>query len=126
MYWSYSETTLNLESALSLSSLFLYLLSSESSLDELDGNGEDESPMFFLFVSLASRSYLRCFFVLFFLLLDRCCFFNFFDRLFVEGLLYSSVLLSSEDLLRLLGLFLLWCSFNGSPTLDETSLLRRP
>ena len=87
---------------LSLPSLFLYLLSLESSLDELDGDGEDE--------------YLRCFFFLFFLLLDWCRFFDFFDRLFDEGLLYSSVLLSFEDLLRLLGLFLLVCSFNYSPT----------
>ena len=38
-----------------------------------DGDGEDE--------------YLRYFLFLFFLLPDRCPFFYFFDRLFVEGLL---------------------------------------
>ena len=83
--------------------MFLYLLSSESSLDELHGDGEDE--------------YRRRFLFLFFLLLDRCCFLDFFDRLFDEGILSSSVLLSLEDLLRLSGLFL---------TLGETSLLLRP
>ena len=92
---------------LSSPSLFLYLLSSESSLDELDGDDEDD--------------YLRCFFFLSFLLLDRCRFFDFFDRLFGEGLLSSAVLLSFEDLLRLLGLFLLGYSFRGSPTLSETT-----
>ena len=109
LYWSSSETTLNLESVVSLPSLCLYLLSSESSLDELDGYGEGE--------------YLICFFFLFFLFLDRCRFFDFFDRLFGEGLLSSSVLLSFEDLLWLLGLLILGCSFRGSPTLGETSLL---
>ena len=89
--------------------MFLYLLSSESSLDELDGDGEDE--------------YLRCFFFLSFLLLDRCRFFDFFECLFGEGLLSSSVLLSFEELLRLLDLFLLGCSFRGSATLGETLLL---
>ena len=68
-----------------------------------DGDGEDE--------------YLRYFLFLFFLLPDRCRFFDFSDRLSVEGLLSSSVLLSFEDLLRILGLFLLGCFFNGSPTL---------
>ena len=48
-----------------------------------------------------------------------------FNRLCDEGLLSSSVLLLFEDLLRLLGLFPLWCSF-GFPTLGETSLLLRP
>ena len=112
LYWSSSETTLNLESAPSLPSLFLYLLSSESSLDELDRDGEDE--------------HLRYFFFLFFSLLDRCHFFDFFDRLFGEGLLSSSVLLWFEDLLRHLVILLLGCSFRGSPTLGETSLLVRP
>ena len=97
---------------LSLPSLFLYLLSSESSLDELDGDGGDE--------------YHRCFFFLFFLLLDRCRLCDFFDRLFGVGFLSSSVLLSFEDLPRLLGIFLLGCSFRATPTLDETSLLLRP
>ena len=76
-----------------------------------DGDGEDE--------------YLRYFLFLFFLLPDRCRFFDFSDRLFVEGLLSSSVLLSFEDLLQIVGLFLLGCSFNGSPTLGGTSLLLR-
>ena len=65
-------------------------------------------------------------FLLFFLLLDRCRFFDFFDRLFGEGLFSSSVFLLLEDLLRLLGLFPLGCSFRGSPRLGETSLLLRP
>ena len=43
--------------------------------------------------------------ILFFLFLDRCRFFKFFDRLFGERLLYSSLLLSFEDLLRLLRYF---------------------
>ena len=66
---------------------------------------------------IAKDGYLRSFFLLLFLLLDRCRFFKFFDHFFGEGLLSSSVLLSFEDLLRLLGLFLLGCSFRGSPTL---------
>ena len=65
-------------------------------------------------------------FLFVFLLEDQCRFFDFFDRLFGEGLLSLSVLLSFEDLLRLLGLLLLGCSFRGSPTLGETSLLLRP
>ena len=53
-------------------------------------------------------------------------FLRLFYRIFGERLLSSSVLLSFEDLLQLLGLFLLGCSFNGSPTLGETTLLLRP
>ena len=45
---------------------------------------------------------------------------------FGEDLLSSSVLLSFENLLRLLGLFLLGCSFRGSTTLGETALLLLP
>ena len=65
-------------------------------------------------------------FFLVFSLQDRCRFFEFFDRLFGDGLLSSSVLLSFEDLLRLLGLYILECSFRGSPTLGKTSLLLCP
>ena len=78
----------------------LSLLSSESSLDELDVDGEDE--------------YLQCFFFLVLLLRDRHRFFDFFDCLFDEGLL-SAMFLSFGDLLRFLSLFLLGCSFRGSP-----------
>ena len=70
-----------------------------------------------------------CVFHVFFLLFslqDRCHFFEFFDRLFGDGLLSTSVLLSFEDLLRLLGLYILECSFRGSPTLSETSSLLCP
>ena len=59
--------------------------------------------MFFLFVSLTSRSMS-------------------FLRFFWSDL-SSSVLLSLEDLLRLLGLFLLGCSFRGSLAFGETFLL---
>ena len=109
---SSSETTLNLGSVLSYPSLFLYLLSSELSLDQLDRDGADEYIWWFFFLS--------------FLLLDQCLFFDFFDWLFGERLLSSSMLLSFKDVLRLLGLFLLECSFRGFPTLGETSLLLRP
>ena len=59
------------------------------------------------------------------MIVDRCRFFDLLDRPFSEGLLPPSVLLSLEDLLQLLGLFLSGCSFRGSSTLGETSLLLR-
>ena len=59
---------------LSLPSLFLNLLSSESSLDELGGDGEDEYLQCFFFLSF--------FFFFFFLVLGRCRFLHFFIFLF--------------------------------------------
>ena len=79
LYWQSSEINLNLKSALSLPSLFLNLLSTESSFDKIDSDGGDE--------------YLRCFFFLLFLLLYRRRFFDFSDHLFGERLLFSSMLL---------------------------------
>ena len=65
LFWSSSETTLNLESILSLPALHLFSIPSESSLDEV--NVKDE--------------YLWCYFLLIFLLQDRPCFFDCFCRL---------------------------------------------
>ena len=67
-----------------------------------------------------------CLFFLIFLLRDRRLFFNFFDCLSGERLLFLSVLLSLEDLLQLLAHFLLGCSFRGSPVLSESPLLVLP
>ena len=67
-YWSSTETTLNLDSALSVPSLFLYLIWSESSLEELDGDSERWiSSILFPFAFLASRSmsFLQIFWSLF-------------------------------------------------------------
>lgn len=77
-------------------------------LDEIDSDGEDE--------------YLRRFFFLLFLLVYRRRFFDFSDRLFGEGLLFSSILLLLEDFLVLLGHFLLRCSFRGSLALGDSYL----
>ena len=96
---------------LSLPSLFLYLLSSELTIVEFDGDYEDV--------------YLRCFSFSVFLLLDRRRFIDFFDRLLGEGVPSSSVLLSLKGLLRFLGLLLLGCSFRDSLALGEGSLLLR-
>ena len=69
--------------------------------------------------------YLRCFFFLFFLLRDRCRFFDFFDSFSVRTPFFISASIVPR-FTATQGLFLLGCSFNGSPTLDETSLLLRP
>ena len=74
LYWSSSGNTLNLEAVPSLPSLFLCLLSSELSLDELDGDGKGEYLCHFLFSILffcfASSSILFLTFLIVFLRKD--------------------------------------------------------
>ena len=61
-----------------------------------------------------------------FLASSSTSFLQIFNCLFGRELLSSPALLSLEDLLWLSGLFLFGCSFRGSPTLYQTSLLLGP